>query len=100
MKYTKVVMEFNENGALDVVYTYGASRLKKGRFTREYLLKNKNIFTKKNNYKSSTEHCFLKINLKKVKKDYYFGRTPYNNPFFTAWKKMITNTIHVLPFAS
>ena len=34
-QYTQVLMELNENGAMDAVYTYGVSRLTEDRFTGE-----------------------------------------------------------------
>ena len=34
-RYTQVLMELNENGAMDAVYTYGVSRLTEDRFTGE-----------------------------------------------------------------
>ena len=34
-QYTQVLMELNESGVMDAVYTYGASRLTEGRFTGE-----------------------------------------------------------------
>ena len=34
-QYTQVLMELNENGAMDAVYTYGTSRLTEDRFTGE-----------------------------------------------------------------
>jgi hypothetical protein len=34
-QYTQVLMELNENGAMDAVYTYGVSRLTEERFTGE-----------------------------------------------------------------
>ena len=34
-QYTQILMELNENGAMDAVYTYGASRLTEDRFTGE-----------------------------------------------------------------
>ena len=34
-QYTQVLMELNENGAMDAAYTYGVSRLTEDRFTGE-----------------------------------------------------------------